>query len=74
MQKLRNNITISNSYTASEITFVTGLWDIGRGNLSNTSNNYDWKRSLDKYKNELEVFLKTGLKIIVFGDSYLKNG
>lgn len=48
------------------ITFVTGLWDIGRGNLDNTLSNYDWKRSLDKYKNELEVFLKTGLKTIVF--------
>jgi hypothetical protein len=57
----------------SEITFVTGLWDIGRGNLDNTSSNHDWKRSLDKYKNELEVLFKTGLNIIVFGDSDLKN-
>lgn len=71
--QLKNDISISNSNKASEITFVTGLWDIGRGNLNNTSNNYDWKRSLDKYKNQLEVFLKTGLKIIVFGDLDLKN-
>lgn len=57
----------------SEITFVTGLWDIGRGNLDNTSSNHDWKRSLDKYKNELEVLFKTGLNIIVFADSNLKD-
>ena len=57
----------------SDITFVTGLWDIGRGILDNTSQGYDWKRSLDKYKRELEDLLKTGLKVVVFGDSNIKD-
>lgn len=57
----------------SNITFVTGLWNIGRGKLDNTSANHDWKRSLNKYKNELEVLFKTGLKILVFGDLNLKD-
>ena len=57
----------------SEISFVTGCWDIGRDKLDNTNSNYDWKRSFETYTNRLEQLLNTGLPIIVFGDSKLKE-
>jgi hypothetical protein len=57
----------------SEVTFVTGCWDIGRGNLDNTSSNHDWKRSFNTYTDRLEELLATGLPIIVFGDEILKK-
>ena len=57
----------------SEVSFVTGCWDIGRGNLDNTSANHDWKRSFETYLNRLEELLSTGIPIIVFGDTDLKT-
>ena len=56
----------------SEVSFVTGCWDIGRGNLDNTSANHDWKRSFETYLNRLEELLSIGIPIIVFGDADLK--
>lgn len=57
----------------SEITFITGCWDIGRGKLDNTSSKHDWNRSFEIYTNRLEELLKTGLTFIVFGDLTLKK-
>jgi hypothetical protein len=56
----------------SSITFVTGLWDIGRENLTNTANNYDWKRSFKIYTDRLEELLSTGLQIVVYGELEIK--
>jgi hypothetical protein len=55
------------------ISFVTGCWDIGRGNLDNTSSNHDWKRNFKTYLDRLEELLRTGLPIIVFGDAELEK-
>jgi hypothetical protein len=49
-------------------TFVTGLWDLNRGNMDNTSSGHDWKRSFDKYLTQLKELLSTGLNIVVYGD------
>jgi hypothetical protein len=57
----------------SDITIVTGLWDIGRNNLDNTSANHNWKRSIDFYINKLEELISSGLNIIVFSDLDIKN-
>ena len=54
-------------------TFVTGAWDIKRGNLDNTINNYAWKRPFDVYLKQLNELLTTGLKFVVFGDNNLKE-
>ena len=57
----------------TDITIVTGLWDIGRNNLDNTTSNHDWKRSIETYINQLEELMSTGLNIIVYGELYLKD-
>ena len=50
----------------SNITLVTGLWDIGRGNLSE-----GWSRPFDTYLNKFEELLKYDGNIIIFGDQSL---
>jgi len=54
-------------------TFVTAAWDIRRGDLDNTSNNYAWKRGFDVYLKQLNELLSTGLKFVVFGDLNIKE-
>ena len=46
-----------------EVTLVTGLWDIGRGDLTE-----GWSRSFDTYLNKFEELLKYDGNIIIFGD------
>lgn len=55
------------------ITYVTGLWDIGRDSLDNTDSNHDWKRSFKTYTDRLEELLSTGLQIIVYGENVIKD-
>ena len=50
------------------ITLVTGLWDIGRGNLSE-----GWSRSFDYYLNKFEQLLQVDCNMIIFGDSELES-
>lgn len=50
------------------ITLVTGLWDIGRGELSE-----GWSRSYEHYLNRFEELLKTDNNLIIFGDIELKE-
>jgi hypothetical protein len=57
----------------SEITFVTGLWDLNRENMDNTNNNFDWKRSFKMYTDNLEKLLSTELSIVVYGDDNIKE-
>ena len=54
----------------SNITYITGLWDIKRGGMDN--DNYNWNRSFDTYLNFLDELLSTNLQFIVYGDSNLK--
>ena len=50
------------------ITLVTGLWDIGRGDLSE-----GWSRSFDHYLNKFEQLLQVDCNMIIFGDSELEK-
>ena len=49
-------------------TLVTGLWDIGRGEL-----NEGWSRSFNHYLDKFEELLKIEENLIIFGDSELEK-
>jgi hypothetical protein len=49
-------------------TLVTGLWDIGRGNLSE-----GWSRSFDYYLKKFEQLLQVDCNMIIFGDKELES-
>jgi hypothetical protein len=49
------------------ITLVTGLWDIGRGDLSE-----GWSRSFDQYLEKFERLLEVDANMIIFGDNELE--
>lgn len=50
------------------ITLVTGLWDIGRGNLTE-----GWSRSFEYYLSKFDELLKIDCNMIIFGDSELEK-
>ena len=50
------------------ITLVTGLWDIGRGELSE-----GWSRSYEHYLDKFSQLLKVENNMIIFGDHKLKE-
>ena len=50
------------------ITLVTGLWDIGRGNL-----NEGWNRSFDYYLEKFKELLQIDCNLIIFGDNNLEE-
>jgi hypothetical protein len=50
------------------ITLVTGLWDIGRGNL-----NEGWNRSFDYYLEKFKELLQIDCNLIIFGDRDLET-
>jgi hypothetical protein len=50
------------------ITLVTGLWDIGRGDLGE-----GWSRSFDYYLSKFESLLQIENNMIIFGDEELRN-
>ena len=50
------------------ITLVTGLWNIGRGDLSE-----GWSRSFDHYLSKFEQLLQVDCNMIIFGDSELEK-
>jgi len=52
----------------SKITLVTGLWDIGRGNLSE-----GWSRSFDYYLEKFEQLLQIDCNMIIYGDNELQD-
>ena len=52
----------------SNITLVTGLWDIGRGDLEQ-----GWSRSFSHYLDKFESLLKIESNLIIFGDEELKK-
>jgi hypothetical protein len=53
---------------SNKITLVTGLWDIGRGNL-----NEGWSRSYSHYLEKFKELLKVKENLIIFGDEELKK-
>ena len=50
------------------ITLVTGLWDIGRGELSD-----GWSRSYEYYLDKFSQLLKVENNMIIFGDQKLRE-
>ena len=52
----------------SNITLVTGIWDIGRGDLTE-----GWSRSYQHYLDKIEQLLKVEENLIIFGDEELKS-
>ena len=51
-----------------KLTLVTGLWEIGRGNLSE-----GWSRSFDHYLEKFEQLLQVDCNMIIFGDEELQK-
>jgi hypothetical protein len=49
-------------------TLVTGLWDIGRGDLSE-----GWSRTFQHYLDKFEQLLKVDENMIIFGDKELQD-
>jgi len=52
----------------NRITLVTGLWDIGRNQLSE-----GWSRTYQHYLDKLEHLLKIDINLIIFGDTDLQK-
>jgi hypothetical protein len=52
----------------SNITLVTGIWDIGRGELTE-----GWSRSYQHYLDKFEQLLTVEENLIIFGDEELKE-
>lgn len=50
------------------LTLVTGLWDIGRDNLSQ-----GWSRPYQHYLDKFKELLKTDVNMIIFGDVELRD-
>lgn len=49
------------------VTFVTGLWDMGRGNLES------FKRSFDNYLENFERLLSLDINLVIFAPDYLND-
>ena len=54
--------------SANDITLVTGLWDIGRGDLQE-----GWSRSFQYYLEKFEQLLQVNENMIIFGDEELEK-
>ena len=52
----------------SNITLVTGIWDIGRGDLTE-----GWSRPYQHYLDKFEKLLEVDENLIIFGDEELQN-
>jgi hypothetical protein len=52
----------------NKITLVTGLWDIGRGNLQE-----GWSRSFQHYLDKFQQLLQVDVNMIIFGDEELEK-
>ena len=52
----------------SNITLVTGIWDIGRGSLTE-----GWSRPYQHYLDKFNSLLDVDANLIVFGDEELRD-
>lgn len=52
----------------NKITLVTGLWNLGRGNLTE-----GWSRSFDQYLDKFKQLLQVDENMIIFGDEELES-
>ena len=51
-----------------KVTLVTGLWDIGRGDLQE-----GWSRSFQHYLDKFQQLLQVDVNMIIFGDEELEK-
>jgi O-methyltransferase len=58
----------SNGSSNNVTTLVTGLWDIGRGNLQE-----GWSRSYQHYLDKFQQLLQVDVNMIIFGDEELEK-
>ena len=58
----------NNNVRKSKVTLVTGLWDIGRGNLQE-----GWSRSFQHYLDKFQQLLQVDVNMIIFGDEELEK-
>jgi FkbM family methyltransferase len=67
--KPKNNIIKKTVNTQNNvITIVTGLWDIGRGELQE-----GWSRSYQHYLDKFQQLLQVDVNMIIFGDEELEK-
>lgn len=66
--EFHNELFKPKQYTSTKITLVTGLWDIGRNELST-----GWSRTFDHYLEKFEQLLKVENDMIIFGDKELES-
>jgi O-methyltransferase len=63
-----NKMPMFERENSTDITLVTGLWDIGRDQLTE-----GWSRNFSHYLNKFEQLLNTDCKFIIFGDEELEK-
>ena len=61
-------VTVKTPNSNNTTTLVTGLWNIGRGDLQE-----GWSRSFQHYLDKFEQLLKVDNPMIIFGDSELES-
>jgi hypothetical protein len=69
--KIDNSLKKENSKNMqhnNKTTLVTGLWNIGRSDLT-----IGWSRGYEHYLNKFEQLLKSDYNLIIFGDSELEK-
>ena len=71
--ELKNSYSLSDEFNNTEInngglTLVTGLWDIGRGELQE-----GWSRSFKHYLDKFQLLLQIDVNMIIFGDEELEK-
>jgi hypothetical protein len=63
LEEIRKKIEMKES-----VTLVTGIWDIGRGEL-----NENWSRTFQHYLDKFSQLLSVDVNMIIFGDSKLQE-
>jgi len=61
-------VVVEQTKSGSDITLVTGLWDIKRSELSQ-----GWNRNFDHYLSKFDELLKVDCNMIIFGDENVET-
>ena len=66
---IKNDVVkVSTTNSTNVTTLVTGLWDIGRGDLQE-----GWSRSFQHYLDKFQQLLQVDVNMIIFGDEELEK-
>lgn len=66
--KVTNPSSFTSVISDDKITLVTGIWDIGRSNLTE-----GWSRTYQHYKDKFSYLLDAPVNMIIFGDESLRE-